>query len=1475
MIGPRRAAEAGAVLLLIVTLSISLAPGVSRGDREAAVAIAVDLDGDGRDDIATFFRNADGSGASQIAASRIEALTSAPTFAVAGDFDADALVDLAVGTRGGTTVTVLRGDGGGGIAARSTIDLPGPLTALAAGDVNRPDGIVDLVAAVDGESGRELLVYESPGGALTAVPERIALPASARALVIGSFGDHSASDIVGAGSAELFTIEGRDRKLHTPGAVVAPATITRTALPASPLAMAAGRFTASADGVLELAVLSDVARVSVLRRVRSGEPFVAAAETAALEGSPDRLERAMWSGGGGDDLIVQDVRGGRVLVVGRDSGASAQLTVLRRIELPARPSIVTRVRAEGSGLDALAVLSGSRGELSTMASPAATLNVTSTADTSDSVPGDGFCDDGTGACTLRAAIQEANAAPGADTIDFALGAGTPSIAPASALPDITGPVSLHGSSGGATRVEINGAAVSGSGNGLTLAAGSAGSLISGLVINRVSGTGAGIRIESAHNTVQNCWIGLDTNGTTGVTGNGGGGIVVAGASATENVIGGTTAATRNVISHNTGAGIRIDTATDNVIEGNYIGTMPGANIAAGNSGDGVTLHFGSRTHVGESATAPGLSPGNVISGNGGHGVSIDFSDGVLIQANLIGVHGSGLAAIGNGANGVFVWQGASATTIGGTVDTQRNVISGNNQAASDGIELNATVQANVFGNTIGLDVNGANAISNGQHGILLGWAVGTTIGAATQSPGHTGGNVISGNSGEGIRIENNSTSQTVVQGNVIGLLANGLGAQRNGSHGIGIRGGSQLTIGGTSVSQRNVISGNTGAASDGIQVASNDVVIRGNFIGLNVNGTGAIGNGLHGIEAFGFQTTIGGATSTPGTPPGNVISANGGVGVKLDGMQSLVQGNIIGLGASGTSIFGNGGGVESGPTLVGGTAANLRNVISGNSNTGVNGSNVQGNFIGTDITGTVALGNGTGVFCSSSSGLIGGTASAPGLPPGNVISGNTIWGVSGGNPGCQIRGNIIGANKDGLAALPNRSGGMFGAFSVGGAAAGDRNLISGNAFTAASPGVFASAAAIKGNWIGVDITGTTALPNGVGVKINQVLSPINIGGSAAGEGNVISGNLGSGVVSETGTDGSYNVQGNLIGVAPDGVAALGNGRYGVEAKDGITPFLGGTTGLTSGACTGSCNAIRFNTLGGVLRTSATPAVAWVRGNSIAGNGGLGIDQAGAGVTQNDAGDAAWPQNFPVIASVIFNAGAGTSTIQGTLNSQPSKSYAVEVFSSPSADPSGFGEGATLLGATSCFTDVAGNATWSIVVNGNPANVVATATGTTNFSLTNATSEFSAIFADSDSDGFSDSFDNCPTLNNPAQIDSDFDGHGDPCDCAPSDPGSFTVHEVVGVAVAGDKQTLSWTPASGASTQTVHDLVRGTLAALPVHGGAAETCLVSGSATSNAIDATVPDSGQGFWYVVRGKAACGTGTYGFATSGVERVSNVCP
>ncbi len=133
--------------------------------------------------------------------------------------------------------------------------------------------------------------------------------------------------------------------------------------------------------------------------------------------------------------------------------------------------------------------------------------------------------------------------------------------------------------------------------------------------------------------------------------------------------------------------------------------------------------------------------------------------------------------------------------------------------------------------------------------------------------------------------------------------------------------------------------------------------------------------------------------------------------------------------------------------------------------------------------------------------------------------------------------------------------------------------------------------------------------------------------------------------------------------------------------------------------------------------------------------------------------------------------------------------------------------------------------------------------------------------------------------NPRSTPDDRDGDGAPneTDCAPDDAGASAVPaEVTGLAFAGNAWTLSWNSAAPASgPATVHDVARGLLANLPVGAGPGETCVAAGVPASTATDYSSPPSGSGYWYLARGRNACGAGTYGSAGNGEPRVTAACP
>ena len=384
------------------------------------------------------------------------------------------------------------------------------------------------------------------------------------------------------------------------------------------------------------------------------------------------------------------------------------------------------------------------------------------------------------------------------------------------------------------------------------------------------------------------------------------------------------------------------------------------------------------------------------------GLRLETNGGNTVEACFFGtdVTGTMQAEPFNSNTGIAVF--SSNNTIGGVTPAQRNIISGQ----SRGISIGFSPFTRIIGNYIGTDVTGTVALTLGNTNGIRSDGMGRyTIGGA--QPGE--GNLISGN-GYGIVVLGGDSSGVVVQGNRIGTDASGTAALGNATQ--AILGSVGMTIGGTAPGTGNVISGNAAGA----QLGSRNRVL-GNFIGLDVTGTNALGNSGplgFGVQLSGTDNVVG------GTEPGarNVISGNGREGVVVQGFgatRNVIQGNYIGTDASGTLARGNFTGVslrESG-NLVGGTGPGQGNLISGNVIYGVEllsnatGNRIEGNRIGTDASGAGPLGNLYGVLIESSPGnSVGGPA--PGA--GNHIAWNSSGGVefrSSSSAGNLVQGNVI------------------------------------------------------------------------------------------------------------------------------------------------------------------------------------------------------------------------------------------------------------------------------------------------------------------------------------------------------------------------------------------------------------------------------------------------------------------------------------
>ncbi|MGH2401011.1 MAG: hypothetical protein ACRDF6_14340, partial [bacterium] len=272
--------------------------------------------------------------------------------------------------------------------------------------------------------------------------------------------------------------------------------------------------------------------------------------------------------------------------------------------------------------------------------------------------------------SLRGAITNANANPGADQIQFALGTGTPVINVGSTglggLPGITEAVTIIGNSGGATRIQLNGLAA-GTVDGLRILGGATNVTIRSLVISSFGGDGFEILASAGQGTIiRNCYIGTNATGA-GDLGNSFDGIRINGG--TGHFIGGVAPgfADRNVISGNGAHGIEIaSTATGGVavafIAANYIGLNALGNTVIPNEGDGLHIAstgdpacIGGNLSSGNCVFASGAT--NVISGNGSDGIEISrLSNGHRIWVNRIGTNATGTVDAGNVGAGLRVEQ---------------------------------------------------------------------------------------------------------------------------------------------------------------------------------------------------------------------------------------------------------------------------------------------------------------------------------------------------------------------------------------------------------------------------------------------------------------------------------------------------------------------------------------------------------------------------------------------------------------------------------------------------------------------------------------------------------------------------------------------------------------------------------------------------------------------------------------------------
>jgi len=365
----------------------------------------------------------------------------------------------------------------------------------------------------------------------------------------------------------------------------------------------------------------------------------------------------------------------------------------------------------------------------------------------------------------------------------------------------------------------------------------------------------------------------------------------------------------------------------------------------------------------------------------------------------------------------------------------------------------------------------------------------------------------------------------------------------------------------------------------------------------------------------------------------------------------------------------------------------------------------------------------------------------------------------------------------------------------------------------------------------LNTAGTTTWPGGFGVRIGSGASLHNSGTwNITGDATMT--NLGAAAGFENLAGGTFAKSGG-VGTTTLGVPFSNSGD--VRAQAGILSFTAGYT-QTAGSTAAQ---------GGILASNGTLDI---QGGSVGGSGTLSANIANAG------------HLTPGLSS-------GVVTIGGTVTQTAGAAFDVEL-------------GGLVAGAEHDQANITGVATLAGALNVTLVNGFTPADLDTFTIMTfgSATGSFSSI--------------NLPTLggdlvwkvhNNPTSIvlevldDLDGDGVRNMEDCAPQDPTVWAVPaEVAAVALSLDGQAVSWgSLAAQAGPATTYDALRGLIAQLPAGGGAAETCLASGSAATQLTDATSPAVGTGIYYLTRGRNICGIGSYGTRSNGVPRTPAICP
>ncbi|HPH97579.1 MAG TPA: Calx-beta domain-containing protein [Anaerolineaceae bacterium] len=946
-----------------------------------------------------------------------------PDFLAAGSVNEDEWPDLIAAARGGKQIWLLPGKGAGEFAEAQSLDLPGAITAFTSGELNRQDGRLDLAVAVQTEGAYQVLVFSDQKGPFASSPETFTFNQPITALIMGQFDAAYPYDLAVTSGSQLALIHGRDASFNK----ASQADVSTFELGFSTVSAAAGDFISRQDMLQTIALLGDDGALHFFDP--SGKTQPPAAVDAINASLPEdgslasdfhqvRLIRAKTSSLNADDLLVIDEARGKARLVNMEDAASP---ILAELETSTRLAAVLPLRLNGDGLTDLVLWAeGQSAPQFILTEPVHTFYVGSNGDKSDKNPGDGICDSENydwHVCTLRAAIEEANASPGADAIFFKLyrippGYDRPVIIPETPLPNITESVTVDATSSPYGMVYLDGSQLGPHTDGLGIT-GSA-SVIARLGIFNFQGNG--IEIFGNGNTISSCNIGTNASGDSGL-GNDDYGVYI---SASSNII------ENSLISGNAKAGIRIQGLGGNqILQGNGIGTGAGSSQTPLPNKNGIEIYASANNTVGNNTSSH-----NHIAGNLENGILISAgSAGNQIRGAWIGIN-KNLFPMGNRLNGVLVQ--ADANTIAGASH------SGNDSNTFGDNQIGILVDKNIENttikyNNIGLNFSMTTKLPQKGAGVY----VSSLVNAVEIADNYFGNNIgggatLNGFPGEPIPPCVNYN----IYDNIVGALNHGnqgngmiIGPAQclhiydnrfeyNANDGLSI----ESTFPATGTISGNYFN-NNGIWGASLMVSQSTIsynaASNNGMGGLDLTGvnnqllcTTALNNTWYGISVTGDENTI---SSSNFSGSSAVISGNYD-GLLLNGNNNVVKNYAIHFNLNdGIHIFSGSSG-----NLIGGTATSDRNLIYGNGRGLVIEAQASNNQVVNNAFGDDG-GNGLiGLLVMGSNNLIGGDSYSKGNSFANTTEIAVMFQGTGAT-GNVFRSNMVGKDKDGMDA-PNGQG---------------------------------------------------------------------------------------------------------------------------------------------------------------------------------------------------------------------------------------------------------------------------------------------------------------------------------------------------------------------------------------------------------------------------------------------------------------------